>query len=234
VTLEKIPKGNLVQEYIGEVIDETTKEERLKQWAKEHPNDPNFYVMSLCKGWFIDAREVANLSRFINHSCEPNCVLLPINVGGYIRNAIIALRDIQPNEFLSYDYHFDTRQGDKFVCRCGSAKCRGTMKGGAKAAESNASNKTASQIWEEAKASYERDKKFCTEYFEDESTRRYQFGESVPGSDNPEELVANGPQPRNRRNAIQNRVFLWRNAVRGANLAARMARIDAVRESDGK
>ena len=100
-----------MQEYVGEVVDAETKEDILKKWARDNPNDPNFYVMSLSKGWFIDAREVANLSRFINHSCDPYCVLLPINMSGYMCNVIMALRDIAPGEFLSYDYHFDTRHG---------------------------------------------------------------------------------------------------------------------------
>lgn len=88
VTTEAVAKGKLVQEYVGEVVDAKTKEERLAEWAKEHPNDPNFYVMSLSPGWFIDAREKANRSRFINHSCDPNCLLSPVNVNGYIRNGI--------------------------------------------------------------------------------------------------------------------------------------------------
>ncbi|CAB9523077.1 36 and H4 lysine-20 specific [Seminavis robusta] len=84
--------------------------------------------MCLSSGWYVDARETANMARFINHSCDPNCILWRFNVGGYMRDGIFALRDIQPGEFLSYDYHFDTKQGDKFVCRCGSKNCRGTMK----------------------------------------------------------------------------------------------------------
>lgn len=94
-------KGDLVQEYVGEVIDASTKEERLLQWSKEHPNDPNFYVMALQPGWFIDARDVANLARFINHSCEPNCSLTQINVSGRMRCGIFAMRDIEAGEFLS-------------------------------------------------------------------------------------------------------------------------------------
>ena len=105
-----------MQEYVGKVVDAATKEDILKKWSRDNPNDPNFYVMSLSKGWFIDAQEVVNLSCFINHSCDPNCILLPINMSGYMRNAIMALRDITPGEFLSYDYHFDTHHGDRFVC----------------------------------------------------------------------------------------------------------------------
>ena len=68
-------------EYIGEVINEKTKNTRLEEWTKEHPNDPNFYIMELQAGWFIDAREYGNLSRFINHGCDPNCKFLIVIVG---------------------------------------------------------------------------------------------------------------------------------------------------------
>ena len=56
ITLEALKKGDLVQEYVGEVIDENTKRERLTNWTKDHPNDPNFYIMQLDAGWYIDAR----------------------------------------------------------------------------------------------------------------------------------------------------------------------------------
>ena len=126
ISLEKngIQKGDLVQEYVGEVINETAMRERQEAWSLDHPNDPNFYVMHLGDGWYIDARLKGNLSRFINHSCDPNCKLVPYNVAGYMRIGIFALRDIQQGEFLSYDYQFDT----EFLCQCGAQNCRGTLK----------------------------------------------------------------------------------------------------------
>jgi len=117
ITLESIPKNNLVQEYVGEVIDEKEKENRLRIWTKEHPYDPNFYVMALSGGYYIDARVFANQSRFINHSCAPNCKVMSVNVKGRIRNGIYNIRDIKAGEFLCYDYHFDTKQGERFACR---------------------------------------------------------------------------------------------------------------------
>jgi hypothetical protein len=218
-------KGTLLQEYVGEVIDEKTKEKRLGDWAIEHPNDPNFYVMALKPGWFIDARDEANLSRFINHSCEPTCILLPINVGGHMRNGIFALRDLVEGEFLSYDYQFDTRQGDRFACRCGSPRCRGTMKGGVAVVDS-ATKKTKNELLQEAKARFERDKKFLEECTADDERRSSQVDAAVPGAENKEETVANGVQDRYRNTAVRNRICLWRNAVRGSDFAARLARIE--------
>jgi SET domain-containing protein len=94
ITVNGVKKGNLVLEYVGEVIDEKMKRSRLERWSKDHPNDPNFYTMQLEPTWYIDATEKGGLSRFINHSCGPNCHLLPVNVAGHMRVAIVALRRV--------------------------------------------------------------------------------------------------------------------------------------------
>ena len=230
VTVNKAKKGDLIHEYVGEVIDSKGKEERLSSWSKEHPNDPNFYLMALQSGWFVDARDVANLSRFINHSCEPNCSLHQINVNGRMRCGIYALRDIEAGEFLSYDYHFDTRDGDKFVCSCGSKICRGTMKSGASPLDASSDfAKSKNKVWEDAKAGYERDQKFLADFHEDRERRKTQVGELVPSADSgsKDELVANGPQMKHRAKAQSNRIFLWRSAVRGSNFAQRFTRMEA-------
>ena len=227
-TCENVKQRELIIEYVGEIIDSGTKEKRLVEWTNEHPNDPNFYIMALQPGWFIDAREKANLSRFINHSCEPNCAILPVNAMGRIRCGIIALRDIVAGEFLSYDYHFDTRDGDKFICRCGSLKCRGTMQGGNKTAGDLTVpiKKTKQEIWEEAKSLYERDRKVVQDYYEDSLRRSCLVRETVPGleKDSNDELTANGAQLKHCNFARSNKVFLWRNAEIGSNFARRFDR----------
>jgi len=116
--------GCLVQEYVGDVINEDTKKQRLAAWAKDNPDDPNYYMMKLEDGWYIDARECGNLSRFINHSCEPNCMASRTCVAGYTRIAIIAIKDIEHGGFLSIDYHFESNQVKAFDCRCGAKDCR--------------------------------------------------------------------------------------------------------------
>lgn len=229
VTLEKVKQGQLVTEYVGEVIDNKTKQKRLEEWAIEHPNDPNFYIMALCPGWFIDAREIANLSRFINHSCDPNCIIHPVNVGGQMRNSIVALRDIARGEFLSYDYHFDTQQGDRFVCRCGANKCRGTMKQtSGKNGDDDDVVKSAAELWEKAKTQYEKDKKYVDDFLREEEAKRLNIRETVPGSDSNEELVANGPQQRYRNSVVRNGIFLWRNALQGSRFDQRISRLEQV------
>lgn len=239
ITKENVSKGNLVQEYVGEVIDAKSKDRRLQEWVDEHPNDPNFYIMHLQTGWFLDARYESNLARFINHSCQPNCILLPINVGGHTRNGIFALRDIKAGEYLSYDYHFDTRQADRFICRCGAPNCRGTMKGSnssvtfrgndmirknGKKQRLNGDSSTGLR-WEDAKAKYERDNRFIADYYEQEEKRQSQIAVTVPGASSQNEIVANGPKESFRAVARSTNLFLWRNAVAGAKFSDRLDRL---------
>ena len=59
--------------------------------------------------------------RYINHSCEPNCV-----VSG---RSIVTERNIEKGEELTFDYSTDVDwPGFKMTCRCGSSKCRGTVR----------------------------------------------------------------------------------------------------------
>lgn len=220
VALQTIKKRDLAIEYVGEVIDEATKEHRLMEWSREHPNDTNFYIMALQPNWYIDARFVANTARFINHSCNPNCILLPINVGGCSRCGIFALRDIEPGEFLSYDYHFDTEQTDKFICCCGASNCRGTMK------QMSSSKELVGDEWELAKAEFQRDKKFL-------ESRKFNItslvSSCVPAATigSKDEFVGNGPQKKHFRAAQHNQIFLARNAVLGFNcFAQRLGSVD--------
>lgn len=60
---------------------------------------------------------------FINHSCEPNCLLS----GGVI---LVAARDIEAGEEITYDYATsDGSDYDEFECVCGSPCCRGKITG---------------------------------------------------------------------------------------------------------
>jgi uncharacterized protein len=60
---------------------------------------------------------------FVNHSCEPNC-----GMSGSV--LVVALRDIEIGEHLTYDYAMsDGCDYDEFECRCGSALCRGKVTG---------------------------------------------------------------------------------------------------------
>lgn len=63
--------GQFVMEYVGEVLDYKTFKSRTKQYAKS--GESHFYFMALNADEVIDASYKGNISRFINHSCDPNC-----------------------------------------------------------------------------------------------------------------------------------------------------------------
>jgi len=52
------------------VIDDRACENRL--WTMKRLNDTDFYLCEVSSNMVIDATNKGNLSRFINHSCEPN------------------------------------------------------------------------------------------------------------------------------------------------------------------
>ncbi|KAH0727969.1 hypothetical protein KY284_003834 [Solanum tuberosum] len=67
---EDIKTKEFVVEYVGEVIDDKTCEERL--WKLKHSGETNFYLCEINRNMVIDATYKGNKSRYINHSCCPN------------------------------------------------------------------------------------------------------------------------------------------------------------------
>ena len=63
---------------------------------------------------------------FVNHSCEPNCILVENQYGAF---DFIACRPISCREEITFDYESIESEITSFQqCHCGSAKCRGFMK----------------------------------------------------------------------------------------------------------
>ncbi|MBR8048260.1 MULTISPECIES: SET domain-containing protein [Burkholderia] len=121
-----IKAGERVVEYKGERIS-------WKEALRRHPHDPNepnhTFYFALEEGGVIDGKVNGNSARWINHSCAPNCEAE--EVGG--RVYIHALRDIEPEEELFYDYGLviDAKLTKKlkreYACHCGTHACRGTL-----------------------------------------------------------------------------------------------------------
>ena len=126
-TTESIKTGEFILEYIGEVVSEQEFKHRM---TERYTNDQHHYCLNLDSGTVIDGYRMGNEGRFVNHSCEPNCEMQKWSVNGVYRIALFSLRDILPNEELTYDYNFhnfnlETQQ----ICKCGSGKCRGYIGG---------------------------------------------------------------------------------------------------------
>ncbi|MQL82312.1 hypothetical protein Taro_014784, partial [Colocasia esculenta] len=118
---EDIKQGEFVIEYVGEVIDDKTCEDRL--WQMKHRGETNFYLCEINRDMVIDATFKGNKSRYINHSCQPNTEMQKWIIDGETRIGIFATRDIKKGEDLTYDYQFVQFGADQ-DCYCGSLHCR--------------------------------------------------------------------------------------------------------------
>lgn len=214
-TLEFVARGRLVIEYIGEVIDEQEMQARMVRQRNESPNDHDFYIMELDNGFFVDGKFKGNLSRFINHSCNPNCELQRWVVRGRTRIGIMAIRDIAENEPLSYDYQFDTREEDTFKCYCGARNCRGTM---APKRKVDKNTLTKAEKIKFIQVGKQRDKK-TDEWRNSTEWRRSYTGKYAPGDGLTE--VKLGPLPMSFGDARAMHLFLPRNTRTGGDFAQR-------------
>jgi SET domain-containing protein len=108
-----IPKETYVIEYMGEKIDKKEAERRCEA--------DNRYIFVYDDEYDLDGSVDWNLARWINHSCEANCETLDDE--GKIW--IMAMRDIEAGEELSFNYCYDLDEYQDHPCRCGSDNCVG-------------------------------------------------------------------------------------------------------------
>ncbi|RVE66357.1 hypothetical protein OJAV_G00106480 [Oryzias javanicus] len=101
VALRDIKKGEFVNEYVGELIDEEECRARIN-YAHEN-NITDFYMLTIDKDRIIDAGPKGNYSRFMNHSCQPNWTE------------------------LTFNYNLDCLGNEKTICRCGAPNCSGFL-----------------------------------------------------------------------------------------------------------
>ncbi|XP_019366016.1 PREDICTED: histone-lysine N-methyltransferase EHMT1 isoform X2 [Gavialis gangeticus] len=123
-TTQDIPLGTFVCEYVGELISDSEADVREE--------DSYLFDLDNKDGevYCIDARFYGNISRFINHLCEPN--LIPVRVFmshqdlRFPRIAFFSTRHIEAGEEIGFDYgdRFWDIKGKYFSCQCGSPKCK--------------------------------------------------------------------------------------------------------------
>lgn len=123
---ELIPAGTRLIEYTGERITQEEGDRRYP-WVDSVPYHTMLFTIE--DDLVVDGGVGGNLSRYINHSCDPNCT----SVIEERRIYIDSLRDILPGEELSYDYQMiiqgphTAAEKRRFPCRCGAPGCRRTM-----------------------------------------------------------------------------------------------------------
>ena len=131
-TSDDIPRGSFVCEYVGELVREKECEERLRDGGvcyvvkiREHLGCGP--VLTTC----IDAHYYGNISRFINHSCSPNLVIVPVRSNSILpRICLFTSISIKRREELCFSYcNTSSKKTDlgQVSCLCSSKNCRGFL-----------------------------------------------------------------------------------------------------------
>uniref|UniRef100_A0A8C4QXA2 Uncharacterized protein n=1 Tax=Eptatretus burgeri TaxID=7764 RepID=A0A8C4QXA2_EPTBU len=124
-TKADIKKGDFVNEYVGELVDDEECRKRMMYAHERHIT--NFYMLTIDKDRIIDAGPKGNFSRFMNHSCHPNCETQKWTVNGDTRVGLFALKDIPAGTELTFNYNLDCLGNEKTICKCGAPNCSGFL-----------------------------------------------------------------------------------------------------------
>ncbi|XP_006868865.1 PREDICTED: histone-lysine N-methyltransferase SETD2 [Chrysochloris asiatica] len=122
-----LPSNTFVLEYCGEVLDHKEFKARVKEYARN--KNIHYYFMALKNDEIIDATQKGNCSRFMNHSCEPNCETQKWTVNGQLRVGFFTTKLVSSGSELTFDYQFQRYGKEAQKCFCGSANCRGYLGG---------------------------------------------------------------------------------------------------------
>lgn len=121
-TTVEIAEGSYVLTYTGEIITAAEKKRRSSLYVFAPNEDQTKEEGCL----FIDALNKGNLSRFVNHSCDPNIRVVKVFTDfadeRLPKIVFFANRTIQPGEELSINY------GEAYQlarCKCGRKGCSG-------------------------------------------------------------------------------------------------------------
>lgn len=111
--LANIAKGTRLVEYLGRKVD---KQESQRQCELENP-----YIFCINDDYDLDGNVDWNPARLLNHSCSPNAEAEMEEE----RIWIIAIRDIQPGEEITFNYNYDLEDYREHPCVCGAPECVG-------------------------------------------------------------------------------------------------------------
>lgn len=121
-SLQRINKGDAVNEYVGELNYAMTVEDPTYALELEHPLDDR---MQTDNAILIDAQVFGNWTRYINASCNPSLKFVPAVVGRRRRMMIVATRDIDIFEELTISYGDGYwLESDTMMCECNEPNCR--------------------------------------------------------------------------------------------------------------
>ncbi|KAJ5902177.1 hypothetical protein N7495_002705 [Penicillium taxi] len=134
---DNIVTGQFIDRYLGEVMSKEAAD------ARERCNEGQSYLFGLDfvvddeTIYVIDGQKFGSATRFINHSCNPNCKIIPVSTSNHGDDrlyylAFFAVCDIPAGTELTFDYN-PSWDGSKVVnpdavqCLCGENNCRGQL-----------------------------------------------------------------------------------------------------------
>lgn len=122
--MEFIPAGDMVIEYVGEMVRQQVADEREKQYERQ--GNFSTYLFRVDDDLVVDATHKGNIARLMNHCCTPNCNAKILTLNGEKRIVLFAKSPIRAGEELTYDYKFQSSADDEdaIPCLCGSPGCR--------------------------------------------------------------------------------------------------------------
>ncbi|CAE6428749.1 unnamed protein product [Rhizoctonia solani] len=97
---EVIPAGDMVIEYVGEVIRQQVADKREKYYEKTGIGSS--YLFRVDDDSVVDATKKGNLGRLINHCCAPNCTAKIITINGEKKIVIYAKSNIDIGDEITY------------------------------------------------------------------------------------------------------------------------------------
>jgi histone-lysine N-methyltransferase SUV39H len=137
-----IPKGAFIDRYYGEMVTVGEAEKRAKQGLGAYLFDLDYSTGSTPTPadnnkkknrpkFAIDARCHGSVSRFLNHSCSPNLLVVPVfaecQEASMHGVAFFAARDIEEGEQLCFDYTGGRAVAEgarRRPCLCGASNCQ--------------------------------------------------------------------------------------------------------------
>lgn len=136
VATEKIiASGTMIAVYTGELVVHRNEAAR-RVWrdqesrltgnytltVREHSSDG--HMLETC----INSRHYGNISRYFNHSCDPNLLIVPVRVDSVVPLVVLfTQRQITAGEELCFDYGKEYGLSRTMHCYCGASNCTGWM-----------------------------------------------------------------------------------------------------------
>ena len=113
-----VDKGDVVEEYLGEIIEPETFWER---YEKADSTAPMFFCEFVSK-LVVDASKHGSYARWINHSCRPNAEIRHKSVKGMRRLVVVMAKDGDEGDEVTVGYRIPGRLRT-WECACGEDSC---------------------------------------------------------------------------------------------------------------